>query len=42
VECKRTDSPTMDCPDVCLEPSDFKNWSECWKIATRGPVGRIL
>jgi hypothetical protein len=22
--------------------SDCKNGSECWKIATRGPVGRIL
>jgi hypothetical protein len=21
---------------------DCKNGSECWKIATRGPVGRIL
>jgi hypothetical protein len=26
---------------VCLE-ADCKNGSECWKIATRGPVGRIL
>jgi hypothetical protein len=42
VECKWTDSPTMDCPDVCLEAIDCKNGSECWKIATRGPVGRIL
>jgi hypothetical protein len=29
-------------PDVCLEVSDCKNGSECWKIATRGPAGRIL
>jgi hypothetical protein len=42
VVCKRTDSPTMDCPDVCLEALYCKNGSECWKIATRGPVGRIL
>jgi hypothetical protein len=34
VECKWTDSPTIDCPDVC-KPSDCKNGSECWKIATR-------
>jgi hypothetical protein len=26
---------------VCLQ-ADCKNGSECWKIATRGPVGRIL
>jgi hypothetical protein len=42
VVCKWTDSPTTDCPDVCLEALDCKNGSECWKIATRGPVGRIL
>jgi hypothetical protein len=42
VVCKCIDSPTMDCRDVCLEALDCKNRSECWKIATRGPVGRIL
>jgi hypothetical protein len=42
VECKWTDSPTMDCLDVCLKLYDCKNGNECWKIATRGPVGRIL
>jgi hypothetical protein len=42
VECKWTDSPTMDCPDVCLEVLYCKNGSECWKIAARGHVGRIL
>jgi hypothetical protein len=29
-------------PTCVWKPSDCKNWSECWKIATRGPVGRIL
>jgi hypothetical protein len=41
VVCKRTDSPTMDCPDICLEALYTAKMSECWKIATRGPVGRI-
>jgi hypothetical protein len=31
VVCKWTDSPTMDCPDVCLEALYCKNGSECWK-----------
>jgi hypothetical protein len=29
-------------PTCVLKLSDCKNGSECWKIATRGPVGRIL
>jgi hypothetical protein len=29
-------------PTCVWKLSDFKNGSECWKIATRGPVGRIL
>jgi hypothetical protein len=29
-------------PMCVWKPSDCKNGSECWKIATRGPVGRIL
>jgi hypothetical protein len=29
-------------PTCVWKLSDCKNWSECWKIATRGPVGRIL
>jgi hypothetical protein len=29
-------------PTCVWELSDCKNGSECWKIATRGPVGRIL
>jgi hypothetical protein len=29
-------------PTCVWKPSDCKNWSDCWKIATRGPVGRIL
>jgi hypothetical protein len=28
-------------PTCVWKLSDCKNWSECWKIATRGPVGRI-
>jgi hypothetical protein len=40
VVCKWTDSPTMDCPDVCLDAIRLQEWD--WKIATRGPVGRIL
>jgi hypothetical protein len=42
VVCKRTDSPTMDCLDVCLETLYCKNGSECSKVATRGPVGRTI
>jgi hypothetical protein len=43
VVCKWTDSPTMDCPEVCFwKLFDCKNGNEVWKIATRGPVGRIL
>jgi hypothetical protein len=29
-------------PTCVWKRSDCKNGSECWKIATRGPVGRIL
>jgi hypothetical protein len=29
-------------PACVWKLSDCKNGSECWKIATRGPVGRIL
>jgi hypothetical protein len=29
-------------PTCVWKLSDCKNGSECWKIATRGPVGRIL
>jgi hypothetical protein len=29
-------------PTCVWRLSDCKNWSECWKTATRGPVGRIL
>jgi hypothetical protein len=29
-------------PTFVWRLSDCKNGSECWKIATRGPVGRIL
>jgi hypothetical protein len=29
-------------PTCVRRLSDCKNWSECWKIATGGPVGRIL
>jgi hypothetical protein len=29
-------------PTCVLKLCDCKNGSECWKIATRGPVGRIL
>jgi hypothetical protein len=29
-------------PTCVWKPSDCKNGSECWKIATRGPLGRIL
>jgi hypothetical protein len=29
-------------PTCVWKLSDCKNRSECWKIATRGPVGRIL
>jgi hypothetical protein len=29
-------------PTCVWNLSDCKNGSECWKIATRGPVGRIL
>jgi hypothetical protein len=40
VECKWTDSPTMDCPDVCLEAFWLQEWERvledcnkrsCWK-----------
>jgi hypothetical protein len=40
VVCKRTDSPTMDCPDVCLEAFWLQEWEwvledchkrSCWK-----------
>jgi hypothetical protein len=40
VECKWTDSPTMDCPDVCLEAFLLQEWERmledchkrsCWK-----------
>jgi hypothetical protein len=29
-------------PTCVWKLSDCKNGSECWKITTRGPVGRIL
>jgi hypothetical protein len=29
-------------PTCVWKLSDCKNGSECWKIVTRGPVGRIL
>jgi hypothetical protein len=29
-------------PTCVWKLSNCKNGSECWKIATRGPVGRIL
>jgi hypothetical protein len=29
-------------PTCVWKLSDCKSGSECWKIATRGPVGRIL
>jgi hypothetical protein len=29
-------------PTCVWKLSDCKNGSECWKIATRGPAGRIL
>jgi hypothetical protein len=29
-------------PTCVWKLSDCENGSECWKIATRGPVGRIL
>jgi hypothetical protein len=29
-------------PTCVWKLSDCKNCSECWKIATRSPVGRIL
>jgi hypothetical protein len=29
-------------PTCVWKHSDCKNWSECWKIATRGAVGRVL
>jgi hypothetical protein len=29
-------------PTCVWKHSDCKNWSECWKIASRHPVGRIL
>jgi hypothetical protein len=29
-------------PTCVWKLSDCKNGSKCWKIATRGPVGRIL
>jgi hypothetical protein len=29
-------------PTCVWKLSDCKNGNECWKIATRGPVGRIL
>jgi hypothetical protein len=29
-------------PTCVWKLSDSKNGSECWKIAIRGPVGRIL
>jgi hypothetical protein len=29
-------------PTYVWKLSDCKNGSECWKIAARGPVGRIL
>jgi hypothetical protein len=40
VECKWTDRPTMDCPDVCLEAFILQEWERvledchkrsCWK-----------
>jgi hypothetical protein len=29
-------------PTCVWKLSDYKNGSECWKIATRGPAGRML
>jgi hypothetical protein len=29
-------------PTCVWKLSDCNNGSECWKIATRGPIGRIL
>jgi hypothetical protein len=29
-------------PTCVWKLSDCKNGSECWRVATRGPVGRIL
>jgi hypothetical protein len=49
VVCKCTDSPTMDCPDVCSEAFWLQEWERvledchkrsCWKNSIRVDVPR--